>query len=51
MKKEIKHCPCCGENLINNQKLAQGIKECKFCKTRFLILITSNEKLNDNKRN
>jgi ribosomal protein L37AE/L43A len=41
MKRLIKHCPNCGEQLTNNKKLAQGVKECKTCKTRFFILITN----------
>jgi ribosomal protein L37AE/L43A len=41
MKTEIKHCPSCKGDLIDNSKLAQGVKECSECGTRFLILITS----------
>jgi ribosomal protein L37AE/L43A len=48
MKPEIKFCPNCAKDLSDNKKLAQGIKECKHCGTRFLILITS---INNNKDN
>lgn len=40
--KGINYCPNCKEYLSNNKKLAQGVKECLSCKTRFHILITSN---------
>lgn len=38
---EIKYCPNCKKELTENKKLAQGVRECKSCGTRFYILITS----------
>lgn len=40
----MKYCPNCKSDLTENKKLAQGIKECLSCKTRFFILITSQTK-------
>ncbi len=41
MKPEVKHFPNCKSLLSDNPKLAQGVKECKECKTRFFIILTS----------
>lgn len=41
MEKDIKFCPCCDGILLKKVSLAQGVKECSKCKTRFFILITS----------
>lgn len=38
------NCPNCKSELQESNKLAQGVKECLSCKTRFFILITSNFK-------
>lgn len=40
----IKYCPNCRNELSDNKNLAQGVKECLQCKTRFYILITSVKK-------
>ncbi len=37
----IKYCPNCQSELTDSIKLAQGVKECKICNTRFYIIITS----------
>jgi len=39
MKVEIKFCPNCKNELSENNKLAQGVKECKKCNAKFFILI------------
>jgi len=36
----IRFCPNCKEELSNSKKFAQGVKECKGCGCRFLILDT-----------
>ena len=37
----IAHCPNCKGKLRDNQNLAQGVKECKSCGGRYLILETT----------
>jgi len=37
----IKFCPNCKNELIDNVKLAQGVKECSKCKARYYILETT----------
>jgi DNA-directed RNA polymerase subunit M/transcription elongation factor TFIIS len=48
LKTEIKFCPNCKNDLTNNKKLAQNVKECNHCGTRFFILITSNFEIKNN---
>lgn len=39
MKIEIKFCPNCKSDLTKTAKLAQDVRECKKCNTRFYMLI------------
>ncbi len=34
-------CPSCKSELSDNNKLAQGVKECKICKSKWFIILTS----------
>jgi DNA-directed RNA polymerase subunit M/transcription elongation factor TFIIS len=40
---KLKYCPHCTSELIKPKKIAQGVRECSKCKTRFFILVTSTD--------
>lgn len=40
----IANCPNCANALVENNKLAQGVKECPYCEGRFFILETKKPK-------
>lgn len=44
----INFCPNCTSVLTDNKNLGQGVKVCKKCDARFLILETTTPKQNDN---
>jgi len=38
---KIQFCPICAGELHKPKELAEGVKECRVCKSRFFILITT----------